>query len=500
MDLLLPDHTMRNTRSLWGPVPAAFISFLPTLAGAEDAAALLKRAGEAMGAADLKSIRYSGEGTGFTFGQAFKPGLAWPRINVLSRTWTINYETGSMRDEITLSRAEPKGGGGYPQVVQQKNDQFVSGASAWNQAASGPVAGPRFVTDRVHQLWITPHGVIKAATRNNATLAKAAKGAGKGTSAHAVTFSEPGRFVATVSIGADGLVEQVESRIPDPVLGEVVAVTHYSDYRDFGGVKFPMKIRQAQGGFPVLDIAISDVQPNAPADIQVPDPVRAVTEKVTADKVAAGIWFIAGGSHNSVAIEMQDHLVLVESPLNDGRMLPVLEQVQQLAPGKPIRYLVNSHNHFDHSGGVRAAVAAGATVITQAGNEPYFRKAFAVANRIAPDQLAKSGRKPKFKAVADKLVLRDGARTIEIHRIQGSTHNDTFLMVYLPTEKLLIEADAFTPPPPNAPSAATPNPLNVNLIENIERLNLQVERILPLHGRVVPLADLYAVAGRTPPK
>jgi glyoxylase-like metal-dependent hydrolase (beta-lactamase superfamily II) len=477
-------------------LPVAIMALIPGVVHAQDAAAVLQRVSDAMGAGELKSIRYTDEGTGYTFGQAYKPGMPWPKITVHNHARTINYETGSMRDEITLSRAEPKGGGGYPPVAQQRNDQFISGTNAWNQTGAGPVAGPRLVNDRTHQLWITPHGVIKAAIRNHATLQKPGKGAKALT---AVSFTEPGRFIATVFINADNLVERVESRIPDPVLGETDAVTRYADYRDFGGVKFPMKIQQSQGGFPVLDVNVRQVEPNTPADIQVPDAVRAASEKVTIDKVADGVWFVSGGSHNSVAIEMNDHMILVESPLNDGRALPVIEQVRQLAPGKPIRYLINSHQHFDHAGGVRAAVAEGATVITQAGNQAYFERAFALRNKIAPDRLAASGKKVKFRTVNDKLVLTDGARTIEIHRIKGSAHNDTFLMVYLPGEKLLIEADAYTPLPPNAPQPSPPNPNNVNLVENIERLKLSIDRILPLHGRVVPAADLYAAAGKAQP-
>ena len=460
---------------------------------AADAEGLLKRASHAMGVAGVKTLRYSAEGTGYTFGQAYIPPGAWPKINVHSQVRTINYDTGAMREEFTLSRAEPKGGGGYPLSGQQQNDLYLSGAFAWNVTGGNVQPGPRFVASRTHQLWITPVGALKAALKNKGDLQFVRKG---GKSVAAVTFTEPGQFSATVFFNDDYLVERVESKAPDPVLGVVPTVTTYSDYRDFGGVKYPTRIRQSAGGHPVLDVTVKEVQPNVAADIVPPDAVKSASERVTTEKVADGVWFVAGGSHNSVAIEMKDHLVLVEAPLNDGRTAPVIDEVKKLAAGKPIRYVINSHGHFDHAGGLRTAAAEGATIVTQAGNKAYFEKAFAVKNTINPDRFAKSGRKAKFIGVQDTLKMTDGNRTLEIRRIAGGAHSDTFLMVYLPQERLLIEGDAYTPLAPNAKPPATPNANNVNLIENIERQKLVVDRILPLHGRVVPLDDLYATAGR----
>jgi glyoxylase-like metal-dependent hydrolase (beta-lactamase superfamily II) len=461
---------------------------------AQDAGAVLKRATSMMG--EPKSIRYVADGTGFTFGQAFVPGQPWPKITVHNQTRSINYEIGAMRDEVTLSRAEPKGGGGYPLLGQgqQRNDQFVSGEKAWNMAGANPQPGPRFVFDRIHQLWTTPHGVIKAAMKNSATVSFV-KEAGK--SIAAVKFTEPGRFVATAFFDESFILQRVESRLPDPVLGEVSAVIKYSAYRDFGGTLFPTRIEQSQGGFPTLDVNVKEVQPNAVVDIKIPEQVEKFAERVTTEKVADGVWHIAGGSHNSVAIEMKDHMVLVEAPLNESRSTAVIAEVKKLAPSKPIRFMINSHNHFDHSGGVRTAAADGATIVVQSYSKAFFEKTLATKTTIAPDALSKSGKKGKVLSVsADKTEMKDGSRTIEIHRIKDGIHNDAFLMVYLPAEKLLIEADAFTPPPPNATPPATPNSNNVNLIENIERLKLVVDKILPLHGRVVPVADLYIAASR----
>ena len=169
-------------------------------------------------------------------------------------------------------------------------------------------------------------------------------------------------------------------------------------------------------------------------------------------------------------------------------------------PGKPIRTAVNSHLHFDHAGGVRAAVAEGAEIVTHADNVAYFERAFAQPSRVRPDAFARSGRKATFRPVAEKLEIGDATRSVEVHRIVGGPHNDGLLMVYLPREKLLIEADAFTPAAPNTPPPAVANANNVNLVDNIERLKLAVDRILPLHGRVVPLTELYTVTQRTPPR
>jgi len=203
-----------STTALRKVLLLAFVVLLGMPGAVVAADAALERSSTAMGASDLKSIRYTGDGIGYTFGQAYKPGEAWPKIRIQSFVRSINYETGAMKDEIAFSRAEALGGGGYPHVAQQRNEQYVSGAYAWNQVASGPAPGPRFVVDRVHQLWITPQGVIKAAIRNNATVRQETR---NGQSYSLASFSEPGKFKAVAFIGANGMVERVESRIPDRI-------------------------------------------------------------------------------------------------------------------------------------------------------------------------------------------------------------------------------------------------------------------------------------------
>ena len=346
----------------------------------------------------------------------------------------------------------------------------------------------------MHDLWTSPHGAIKAAQKYGATASRRDEG---GKSYSAVSFSVPGRLQATLLIDASGLVSRIDSRLPNPVLGDLDVSTSFSDWRDAGGgVRFPMRISQTQGGWQVLDLSVTEVKPNAAVDISVPDAVRNASERAVAERMADGVWFIGGGSHNSVVVEMSNHLVLIESPLDDGRAAAVMAEAKRLSLGKPIRTVINSHHHFDHAGGLRAAVAEGATLITSAQAKPYFERVFANPNTLRPDRMALSGNKPNIIAVDGKLVLRDGPRSIEIHEMQGSAHAQGFMLVYLPKERLLIEADAYTPGPPNSPAPAVPNANAVNLVQNIERLGLGVDRILPLHGRVVPTGELMAFIGR----
>jgi glyoxylase-like metal-dependent hydrolase (beta-lactamase superfamily II) len=488
-------HTAALARLLGsGLVATAAMGLLSCATQPQDASGVLARASQPMGTTRLHTVRYVAEGTGTTFGQPYKPGGAWPKITLHSVTRSIDYGSGTMRDEIVLSRAEPLGGGGYPLSGQQRTDQFVSGEIAWNQAGTTATPGPRFVGDRLHQLWITPHGALKAAQRGGAATRMERGDAGQ----VAIAFEVAGRFTATAYLGDDGLVRRVDSVFPDPVLGDTAVVTTYDDYRAFDGIQFPMRIRQTMGGHQVIDLVVKEVQVNPALDLPVPEAARNTAERVTSEKVADGVWFVAGGSHNSVAIELQDRLILVETPLNDARTQAVIAHVKTLVPGKPIRAIVNSHVHFDHSGGVRAAAAEGAEIVTHADNVPYFERALAQPSRIRPDAFARSGRKASFRPVAEKLDIGDATRPVEVHRIVGGPHSDAFVMVYLPREKLLIEADAYTPAPPNTPPPAVANANNVNLVDNIERLKLAVDRIVPLHGRVVPVAELYGATQRTP--
>jgi len=293
----------------------------------------------------------------------------------------------------------------------------------------------------------------------------------------------------------------VKTQIDNPVLGDTDVQFNYSDYKDFGGVRFPSRIVRVQGGHPVLDITVSAVMANpgltaaAPTSAPAPAPVA-----VTVEKLANGVYYFKGGTHHSVVIDQKDHIVVVEGPQNEERSLAVIAKVKETIPNKPIRYLINTHVHFDHSGGLRTYVDEGATIVTHEMNKPYYEQAWAAPRTLNPDKLAQSNKAATFETFTDKKVLTDGSRTIEIHQIAGGGHNDAFAMVYLPTEKILVEGDAYTPAAADAPPPAMPNPFSVNLHENIVRLKLDVRQIAALHGpRLTTIADLRTAIGQGAP-
>jgi glyoxylase-like metal-dependent hydrolase (beta-lactamase superfamily II) len=468
---------------------AVLLLALPSSVPAQEARATLEAATQALGA--VRALEYTGSGVMFQAGQSPSPGQPWPRFNLKSYTRAVNYDTASLRDEVVRTQGEnpPRGGGQQPVRGEQRQVFAVNGDHAWNVVADAPVPAPIALAERQMQLWSTPHGVIRAALANNATV-----------QGRIITFTLPGRISVRAALSDQRLVERVEAAIPSTVLGDMPVEITYTDYKDFGGVKFPTRIRQAAGGFPTLDVTVTDVKPNAAVEVQAPDGVRQAANvygRVATQMVADGVWYLTGGTHHSVVIEMKDYLIVVEGPLNDERALAVIAEARSLAPAKPIRYVVNTHHHFDHSGGLRAFAGEGITVITHEVNRAYFERALAAPATLRPDHMTKSGRKPVVEGVRDRRVLTDGARTVEIHHIAGNTHDDGLLMVYLPQERLLSEADAFTPPPANTPPPSPPSPFTVNLADNVKRLGLAVDRVLPVHGRIVPIADLHTAVGHS---
>ena len=304
-------------------------------------------------------------------------------------------------------------------------------------------------------------------------------------------------------------------------MGDINYETEYSDYKDFGGLKFPTHFHHHDafddetqppnynGGHNGLDFRVTNVQPNAcGAALTVPDAVRQASVppvRVESQQLANGVWYLRGGSHHSVAVEFQDFVTVVEGPLNEARSLAVIEEVHKLIPNKPIEYLVNTHHHFDHLGGVRTFVWEGATIVTQENNYGFYKNQLVTHEpwTLAPDRLSlypptEQDEGYIFETVAMKKAISDGKRVLEIYYVQGLNHSNDMLMAYLPAEKIVMQADLYNAPAPNAPPPGAPSPSALSFYENVKGYKLDVATIAPLHGpRTVPWAEFARAIGKT---
>ncbi|HSF19206.1 MAG TPA: MBL fold metallo-hydrolase [Vicinamibacteria bacterium] len=482
-------------------------------AAAQDARSVLQAAADAMGASDLRSIRYSGTGWRGAVGQSFRPDQDWPRFDLRHYTRTIDFEARSSKEEMVLVQGDnsPRGGGGTPIEGERKQTFLVSGDYAWNLEGNAVVPAPAAAELRQLEIWLTPHGFLKAALAGNPTAITRNE---YGERVTVVSFTALGKYQVNGTITSDNLVARVQTWIPNPVVGDMYYENVYGNYRDFGGVKVPgvhqhqdvddnERLPNVSGGDHSFGLNVTDVEVNvAGAALKVPAAVQDATVSpvhVESRELADGVWYLGGSSHNSMAVAFRDFAVVVEAPLNEERSLAVIDEVARLMPGKPIRFLVTTHHHWDHIGGMRAYVHEGATVITHDGNRPYYEELVIARRWIQkPDRLSlyppeETAEGYTFETFRQKYVISDGSRNLDLHHVQGLSHSAGMVIAYLPEEKIVVEADLYSPSRDRPP--ATPNRSSRTFYDNIERLQLDIETIVPVHGPPVPMSDFMRFMG-----
>jgi glyoxylase-like metal-dependent hydrolase (beta-lactamase superfamily II) len=434
----------------------------------------------------VKSIVIEGDGMNGNLGQDMTMDATSQAFQLSGYKRAIDVAAGRQRVEQTRTPNFA-----YFQGQQaQKQVLGVDGDVAYNVA---PDAKPARVAqaaarDRRAEVYHHPLTIVRAALDPAAKLANPRDANGQ----RAVDVTIAGGLTFTLAIdNTTKLPTRVVSMTDNTNLGDVAIETSFADYKDVSGLKLPARLTTRTDKYTTADIRASkqtvdgetgdlaapQAAASAPA-ITAPPPAT-----VTAEELAKGVWFLAGQTHHSVLAEFGDHLVLIEAPQNDTRALAVIAKARELRPGKPLTHVVNTHHHFDHSGGLRAAVSEGLAVITQSANVAFYKDAMTRSHTIVPDALAKNAKPLTVEGVDEEKTLQDSAMTINLYHIAGSPHADTLLMAYFPKQRLLVEADVFSP-------ASAVQPYAANLIENIKKRNLQVDRIVPIHGTVVPFSEL----------
>ena len=262
-----------------------------------------------------------------------------------------------------------------------------------------------------------------------------------------------------------------------------------SDWRDAGGIKRPHTLSYQLNGMEVQRLSVKQVTYDAPipADtFAVSDEAKAKAKPpatdapyqwvlrrlflgrfVDSDKVyfpegggfklvelAPNVQHVVGGSANNLIVAMKDGLVIFDAPVDEGQSRAVIDLAKQKYPGKPIKQLVLTHHHMDHSGGTRAYVAEGAEIVIPGQTRPFFEKMFQAEHKLQPDALAKQPKPAKIVDVKDAMSLKDETVTINLYNIPNP-HSDGMIIAHVVGPNVLYVTDLISPRGPIGRSPAT---------------------------------------------
>ena len=440
------------------------------------------------------TLTIEGEGTNPYLGQNLTPDAPLPIWKVTGFKQTIDPEKGRMRLQQDRAAQFP-----YGLATTVRQDRGLDGNVAWDNDEDGNAVRltERAALDRRIELLHHPIAILYAAFDQTAKVANYRER--DNLELVDVTTANGD----TVTLGIDKttkLPASVASRTNQPNLGDVMIETSFSDYEAAGGLKLPRHIVTKIDKWVRSDIRVSKNTLNAPVNLAAPDAVRAELPapanppiSITVAQAAPGIWWLGGeGNYRSVVFEFSDHLTLFELPLSENRAKAVIERARSLAFGKPLTEVIVSHHHFDHSAGIRTAVAEGLTIITQRGNLALFKDLISRPHTILPDELAMNTAAPPMtiKAVDDELVLKDDSMELDLYHVKNNSHADTLLMGWVPRDHILVQADLYD-------SGWLRFPWADNLRENLELRKLSPEIDLPVHGKAERYADvLQAMAAK----
>ena len=443
---------------------------------------------EAMGGAgrirDVKALSIQGAGTAPNAGQNRTPDDELPVWKVNEYTRRIDLVNGRTRVQQVREAQFLFAGD-----LVQRQTQGLDGDAAYNVAANGTItrAGAAAARDRRSELLHHPVTFLRTIVDADLTLSNLRARAGE----RLVDIAMPAGGTMTLGIdSATHLPTRVVSMAANANMGDVAIETRFSDYEEIDGLQLPRRLSTKMDYYLQLDLQVTknavdgDMSELAiPAELKqakVPEPPPVV---VTVEPVAKGIWWLAGsGNHRSVVFEFDDHLVLFEAPVNEARTKAVIDKARTLSP-KPLTKAIVSHHHFDHSGGLRAAIAEGLTIVTHRSNEAFFRSLVGRQHTIAPDTLEKVRRLVMFELVDDQLTLKDKSMEVQLYHLLDNPREGTNIYAYVPRDRILVQADLYD-------ATWLRHSWGANVLQNLERRGLKIERSVPVHGVIEPFAQM----------
>jgi glyoxylase-like metal-dependent hydrolase (beta-lactamase superfamily II) len=318
---------------------------------------------------------------------------------------------------------------------------------------------------------------------------------------HVVAFATAnGAQVSLFFDAKTGLLSKYEQMVSDPVDGDVVQETSFPGYRAVEKLMVPTGRQTRRGGDLVEDVKYTEVRLNTrPADAAFArpegfevQPFPAPPPPIRETRLADGVYLFESAA-NALVVEFDTYVLVVE-PYAGGRgPKPTINKAREMFPSKPVRYVVVTHYHDDHSGGLRSYVASDVTVVTTPANQRFFERMAAAAFTLNPDDQTRAPRKPLFEFVRDRRrVFTDGKQTLELIDIGPSPHAEEMLVAYLPKEKLVFQGDLVNLPQSGRYLPSTVNETTLHFFDWVTKSGLDVRRVAAVHGPSTTWDDLRA--------
>lgn len=490
---------MKNKLALAG----ISLLFACTSTMAQNATTVISNAQTALG--DVESITYGGSARNVSFQQCGANGTAMicqgthdPMRPIMQYQRVIDLDAPASREAGNTVNV---GGGGSTSITPGTFFQQVTSAQA---DLSQPWAGSL-------EYYLTPWGFLDGADENGATVSEASVGGNHYTILSwnpDVRAPSGAEYVVNGYINDDDLVVRVETWLGENIMGDMHIVATYSDWRDFGGFMAPTHIAQTRGGWPFFEVDVTSARAN-PSDLASIAPAPESQGggfggggggggaiEVMAEQLGDGLYRLTtgAGSYDSLIIEFDDHIMMLEAGQGEAGSLAYIEEAKRLMSGKPIRYVMNTHAHSDHTRGIPTLVAEGATIITQANNSEFFLRALNTPRTLLDDVLARNPRPATVDPVYEMKSYSDGNRTVEMYHIWPTPHSNGLLVAYIPEEGVLFQGD-FSLPQPGQPG----NDHVQALVPALIKLGVtDFDRYINVHASAEPQTkdQLWSATGR----